>query len=494
MDSNERRSAVEKTWQLYINGRWVGAQSGQTFAVVNPATQDVLAQVPDGGPAEAHAAVEAAAGAFPGWARLPGIERGRLLTKTHQLMLERCDDLARLVTQENGKPLDEARKEVTFAAGYFSWFAEEARRMYGAIVPTPSPQHRLWVLKQPLGVVAAITPWNFPATMVTRKIAPALAAGCPVVLKPASATPLTALALAEILHEAGLPAGVVNVVVGKHSSPLAEVFIRHPQVRKIAFTGSTEVGKALMAQAAQQLKRVAFELGGNAPFVVFEDADLREAIEGAAAIKFMRVAGQSCICANRIYVQESMAAHFIPAFIDRVRTIKVGDGFQPGVEVGPLINEATLHKVESLVQDAVAKGAQVAIGGERLHTEALSKGWFYTPTVLLEVRDEMPVCQEEIFGPVAPVLTFRTEAELIARANATPFGLASYVYTQDYARILRLAEALEYGLVGVNDATGYTHEIPFGGFKESGLGREGGHEGLEEYLESKSIVLHMPQS
>jgi succinate-semialdehyde dehydrogenase / glutarate-semialdehyde dehydrogenase len=228
--------------------------------------------------------------------------------------------------------------------------------------------------------------------------------------------------------------------------------------------------------------------------VVFEDADLREAIEGAAAIKFMRVAGQSCICANCIYVQESMAAHFIPAFIDRVRTIKVGDGFQPGVEVGPLINEATLHKVERLVQDAVAKGAQVAIGGERLHTEALSKGWFYTPTVLLEVRDEMPVCQEEIFGPVAPVLTFRTEAELIARANATPFGLASYVYTQDYARILRLAEALEYGLVGVNDATGYTHEIPFGGFKESGLGREGGHEGLEEYLESKSIVLHMPQS
>jgi succinate-semialdehyde dehydrogenase/glutarate-semialdehyde dehydrogenase len=356
------------------------------------------------------------------------------------------------------------------------------------------PHKRLWVLKQPLGVVAAITPWNFPATMVTRKIAPALAAGCPVVLKPASATPLTALALAEILHEAGLPAGVVNVVVGKHSSPLAEVFVRHPQVRKIAFTGSTEVGKALMAQAAPQLKRVAFELGGNAPFVVFEDADLHEAIEGAAAIKFMRVAGQSCICANRIYVQESIAARFIPAFIERVRAITVGDGFQAGVEVGPLINEATLHKVERLVQDAVAQGAQVAVGGQRLRTGALSQGWFYAPTVLLDVRDEMPVCQEEIFGPVAPVLTFRTEAELIARANATTFGLASYVYTQDYARIIRLAEALEYGLVGVNDATGYTHEMPFGGFKESGLGREGGHEGLEEYLESKSIVLTMPQS
>jgi succinate-semialdehyde dehydrogenase / glutarate-semialdehyde dehydrogenase len=485
---------VEKTWQLYINGRWVGAQSGKTFDVMNPATQDVIAQVPDGGPAEAHAAVEAAASAFGSWARLPGVERGRLLAKTGQLMLERCDDLARLVTQENGKPFEEARTEVAFAAGYFRWFAEEARRVYGAIVPAPVSQKRLWVLKQPLGVVAAITPWNFPATMVTRKIAPALAAGCPVVLKPASATPLTALALAEILHEVGLPAGVVNVIVGKHSSPLAEVFVRQPQVRKIAFTGSTEVGKALMAQAAQQLKRVAFELGGNAPLVVFEDADLREAIEGAAAIKFMRVAGQSCICANRLYVQESIAARFIPAFIDRVQAIKVGDGLQPGVEVGPLINEATLDKVERLVQDAVAKGAQVAVGGQRLRTGALSQGWFYAPTVLLDVRDEMPVCQEEIFGPVAPVLTFRTEAELIARANATTFGLASYIYTQEYARIIRLAEALEYGLVGVNDATGYTHEIPFGGFKESGLGREGGHEGLEEYLESKSIVLNMPQS
>ena len=329
--------------------------------------------MPDGGPAEAHAAVEAAAGAFLGWSRLPGMERGQLLAHAHQLMMERGDDLARLVTQENGKPLEEARKEVAFAAGYFHWFAEEARRVYGAIVPAPSPQHRLWVLKQPLGVVAAITPWNFPATMVTRKIAPALAAGCPVVLKPASATPLTALALAEILHEAGLPAGVINVVVGQHSSPLAEVFVRQPQVRKIAFTGSTEVGKALMAQAAQQLKRVAFELGGNAPFVVCEDADLREAIEGAAAIKFMRVAGQSCICANRIYVQESIAAHFIPAFIDRVRAIKVGEGFQPGVEVGPLINEATLHKVESLVQDAVAKGAQVAVGGQRLRTRRVDE-------------------------------------------------------------------------------------------------------------------------
>src|SRR5919204_2671122 len=462
--------------------------------VTDPATGEVLADLPEASREDVWRAIDQAATAFPKWAHTPAIDRGRILRRIYDLMTERRETLARLVTQENGKPLDEAKREVAFATGYFSWFAEEARRVHGEIVSPPVADKRLWVMKQPMGVVGAITPWNFPATMVTRKIAPALAAGCTVVLKPASATPLSALALAEILHEVGLPAGVVNVIVGKHSSPFAEVFVRQPQARKIAFTGSTEVGKALMAHAAQQLKRVAFELGGNAPLVVCEDADLREAIEGAAAIKFMRVAGQSCICANRLYVQESIAARFIPAFIDRVRAIKVGDGLQPGVEVGPLINEATLDKVERLVQDAVATGAQVAVGGQRLRTGALRQGWFYAHTVLLEVRDDMPVCQEEIFGPVAPVLTFRTEAELIARANATPFGLASYIYTQNYARIIRLAEALEYGLVGVNDATGYTHEIPFGGFKESGLGREGGHEGLEEYLESKSIVLNMPQS
>jgi succinate-semialdehyde dehydrogenase/glutarate-semialdehyde dehydrogenase len=481
-----------KTWQLYINGQWVGTASGRTFEVANPATREPLANVPDGGPDEARAAVDAAAAAFPTWSKLPGIDRGRILHRAYQLMTERRDELARLVTQENGKPFEEARKEVAFAAGYLSWFAEEARRTYGEIVPSPFPNKRLWVIKQPLGVVAAITPWNFPATMVTRKIAPALAAGCPVVLKPASATPLTALALAEILHEAGLPPGVFNVVVGKRSSPLAEEFLRHPKVRKIAFTGSTEVGKELMAKASNQLKHVSFELGGNAPFVVFDDANLKEAVEGAAAIKFMRVAGQSCICANRIYVQEGIAPRFIPAFVERVKAIKVGEGFEPGVEVGPLINEETLHKVDSLVQDAVAKGAEVAAGGARLTSGALAKGFFYPPTVLLKVKEEMPVCQEEIFGPVAPVLTFRSEEELIARANDTTFGLASYFYTNDYARIIRISEALEYGLVGVNDAAGYTHEIPFGGYKESGLGREGGKQGMDEYLETKSIVINLP--
>jgi succinate-semialdehyde dehydrogenase / glutarate-semialdehyde dehydrogenase len=464
---------AENTRKLYIGGQWVGAKSGQTFEVVNPATREPIASVADGGPDEARAAVDAAAVAFTTWSKLPGIERGRVLGKTYQRMMERCDDLARLVTQENGKPYEEARKEVTFAAGYFSWFAEEARRVYGEIVPSPYTNKRLWVIKQPLGVVAAITPWNFPSTMVTRKIAPALAAGCPVVLKPASATPLTALALAEVVHEAGLPAGVFNVVVGKRSSPLAEEFLRHPKVRK------------------NQLKRVSFELGGNAPFVVFDDANLKEAVEGAAAIKFMRVAGQSCICANRIYVQEGIAPRFIPAFVERVKAIKVGEGFQPGMEVGPLINEETLDKVDSLVRDAVAKGAKVAAGGERLTTGALAKGFFYAPTVLLDVKEGMPVCQEEIFGPVAPVLTFRTEEELIERANDTIFGLASYFYTNDYARIIRVSEALDYGLVGVNDAAGYTHEIPFGGYKESGVGREGGKEGMDEYMEVKSIVVNM---
>jgi succinate-semialdehyde dehydrogenase/glutarate-semialdehyde dehydrogenase len=482
---------ADKTWKLYIGGQWVGAESGRTFDVANPATREALASVPDGGPPEARSAIDAASAAFTTWSKLPGIERGRVLGRTFQLMNERRDDLARLVTQENGKPFEEARKEVSFAAGYFSWFAEEARRVYGEIVPSPFGNKRLWVIKQPLGVVAAITPWNFPATMVTRKIAPALAAGCPVVLKPASATPLTALALAEILHDAGLPAGVFNVVVGRRSAPLAEEFLRDPRVRKIAFTGSTEVGKELMAKAANQLKRLSFELGGNAPFVVFDDANFTAAVEGAAAIKFMRVGGQSCICANRIYVQEGIASRFIPAFIERVKAIKVGEGFQEGVEVGPLINEETLTKVDSLVRDAVAKGARVAAGGGRLTDGPMARGFFYAPTVLLDVREDMPVCQEEIFGPVAPVLTFRTEEEIIERANDTTYGLASYFYSNDYARIVRVAEALEYGLVGVNDAGGYTHEIPFGGYKESGLGREGGKEGMDEYMEVKSIVVNL---
>jgi succinate-semialdehyde dehydrogenase/glutarate-semialdehyde dehydrogenase len=347
------------------------------------------------------------------------------------------------------------------------------------------------VLHQPIGVVAAITPWNFPATMVTRKIAPALAAGCVVVLKPPSATPLTALAPARICETAGLPAGVFNVVTGKSSGVIGQVFLDHSAVRKIAFTGSTEVGKRVMAGASAQLKRVSFELGGNAPFIVFDDADLAAAADGAVRIKFLRVAGQSCICANRVYVQESIAPKFIPMFIERVNALKVAPGFEPGAQIGPLINSEILEKVEDLVQNAVKDGARVTAGGKRLTNGVYSKGLYYAPTVLTQVAEEMAVAREEIFGPVAPVMTFTDEADVIARANNTTFGLASYFYTQDLRRAIRVAEALEYGLVGVNDPTGYTHEIPFGGFKESGLGREGGRQGIEEYMEVKSISIGM---
>ncbi len=482
-------SLVGERSRMYVGGAWVNATGGQTMRVTNPATGEALADLPDAGREDVWQAVDAAATAFRTWSSRPAIERGAVLHRVYEVMTERRDDLARLVTQENGKPFEEARREVAFATGYFSWFAEEARRVYGEIVPSPVPGKRLWVTKHPIGVVAAITPWNFPATMVTRKIAPALAAGCAVVLKPASATPLTALALARICEEAGLPSGVFNVVTGKRSGEIGQAFLDHPAVRKIAFTGSTDVGKHLMAGASAQLKRVSFELGGNAPFIVFDDADLEAAAEGAVAIKFLRVAGQSCICANRIYVQESVADRFIPTFIARVKALKVAPGFEPGAQIGPLINGEILDKVDGLVRSAVDDGAGVAAGGQRLADGALSKGLFYAPTVLTHVREEMAVAREEIFGPVAPVMTFRDESEAIERANATTFGLAAYFYTRDLRRAIRVGEALEYGMVGVNDSTGYTHEIPFGGFKESGLGREGGHQGIEEYMEVKSISI-----
>ena len=482
-------SVVGERSRMYVGGTWVASATGQTMRVTNPATGEALAELPDAGREDVWRAVDEAAKAFPKWAALPAMERGKILRRVYDLMTERRDDLAKLITEENGKPFEEARREVTFASGYFSWFAEEARRAYGEIVPPPVAGKRLWVVKQPIGVVAAITPWNFPATMVTRKIAPALAAGCTVVLKPASATPLTALALARICEEAGLPAGVFNVVTGKNSAAIGQVFLDHPAVRKIAFTGSTEVGKRLMAGASRQLKRVSFELGGNAPFIVFEDADLAAAADGAIGIKFLRVAGQSCICANRLYVQESIADRFMPAFVERVNALKVALGFESGAQIGPLINSEILNKVDGLVQNAVKDGAKVAAGGRRLTDGALGKGLFYAPTVLTNVREEMGVAREEIFGPVAPVMTFKDEAEVIARANATTFGLSAYFYTRDLGRAIRVAEALDYGMVGVNDPTGYTHEIPFGGFKESGLGREGGHQGIEEYMEVKSISI-----
>jgi succinate-semialdehyde dehydrogenase / glutarate-semialdehyde dehydrogenase len=478
-----------KDVSLFIDGRWIDGDKHATFEVRNPATSEPIAVVPDGGGEQARRAVDAAARAFPAWARLPALERGAVLLKARDILAGRIDALARLVTEENGKPLAEARGEVAFAMQYLPWFAEEARRVYGEIVPPPVSHKRLWVLHQPLGVVGAITPWNFPATMVLRKVAPALAAGCTVVLKPAKETPLTALEIARAFMEAGLPPGVFNVVVGRRPASIAEVFLTDSRVRKIAFTGSTDIGKQLMRAAADQLKRVAFELGGNAPFIVFDDADLDRAAENAVAIKYLRVGGQSCICANRIYVQRGIAEKFLLKFTEGARALRVGSGLEPGVQVGPLINAETLEKVEELVAEALAQGARALTGGRRLMEGTYARGHFYQPTVLTDAREEMRVVREEAFGPVAPVLTFDTDEEVIARANDTSYGLAAYVSSRDLRRIIRVSEALEYGLVCVNDATGYTHEIPFGGFKESGVGREGGRQGIHEYMEAKSVSL-----
>jgi succinate-semialdehyde dehydrogenase/glutarate-semialdehyde dehydrogenase len=477
--------------RMYINGEWVPAEGGATFDVRNPADGTVVAKVANGARPEIERAVMAAHSAFREWSQLAPKDRGRLLLRVQELMEERRDELARLVTLENGKPFEEAKKEVQFSLGYFGWFAEEARRLAGEWIPSPQPSKRYWVLHQPVGPVAAVTPWNFPATMVTRKIAPALAAGCTVVLKPASATPLTALAIAKIIEVAGLPPGVFNVLTTNRSQLVGAELLTHPLIRKIGFTGSTDVGKRIMETAAQQVKRLSFELGGNAPFIVFDDADFQAALDGAVAMKFLRVAGQSCICANRIYVQRGIAGRFIPAFIEAVKRLKVAPGFEPGAQIGPLINEETRAKVHSLVEDAVNRGANLVTGGHYLAGDPYANGFFYAPAVLLDVTDDMPIAQEEIFGPAAPILTFDTEEEVIRRANATRFGLAAYFYTRDMVRLIRVAEQLEYGLVGANDAAGYTHEIPFGGFKESGLGREGGHQGIEEYTEVKSVVVNL---
>ncbi|MFP6869864.1 MAG: NAD-dependent succinate-semialdehyde dehydrogenase [Nitrospinota bacterium] len=481
----------DEHYPMLIGGQWVEADDNGRFEVDDPATGETVATVADGGVAEMARAIDAAHAAFPGWSTTPGKERGAILRKIELGILDRVEEIGRLMVLENGKPFAEAKGEVGFSAGYFNWYAEEARRAYGETVPSPFANKRLWVQASPVGVVGAITPWNFPANMITRKIAPAMAAGCTVVLRPSSATPLTALAIAKACHEAGLPPGVLNVVTGKRSGPMAGELMKNPKVKKIGFTGSTDVGKILMEQAASQIKRITFELGGNAPFIVFDDADLDAAVEGAVGIKYLRVGGQSCICANRIYIQEGIADRFIPAFVEKVKVLKVGPGFELGMQVGPMISESARKGIHALVVDAKERGAEVLAGGDSLTEGALAKGYFYAPTVLLGVEDSWPVCQEEIFGPVAPIMTFKTEEELIPRANDTIFGLACYLYTRDMARVVRVTEQLDYGLIGVNDAAGYTHEIPFGGFKESGLGREGGKQGLAMYLEVKSVVLNL---
>jgi len=465
-----------------IDGAWV--DRGERFAVTDPATGLELAQVTNLGAADAEAALAAAARAWPAWRAKTAKERASVLMKWYQLLLQHADDLARIMTAEQGKPLAEAKGEVGYGASFIEWFAEEAKRVYGETVPTTDNNKRYLVLKQAMGVCAAITPWNFPIAMITRKVAPALAAGCPVVIKPAEQTPLSALAVAELAQRAGMPAGVLNVLTAdaERSIQIGNVLCASDTVRHLSFTGSTEVGRILMKQCAPTIKKLSLELGGNAPFIVFDDADLDSAVEGAMISKY-RNAGQTCVCANRLYVQAGVYDAFVEKLAAKVKAIQVGNGFEAGVTQGPLIDEAALAKVESHVADALAKGAKLLTGGQRIGER------FYAPTVLAQATGEMLCAREETFGPVAPVFRFETEAEVVALANDTEFGLASYFYSRDVGRIFRVGEALEYGMVGINTGLISTAEVPFGGVKQSGLGREGSHHGIDDYVEIKYLCL-----
>jgi succinate-semialdehyde dehydrogenase/glutarate-semialdehyde dehydrogenase len=469
--------------QCHIDGRWTDADSGATATILNPATGKPVGTVPVAGAAETRRAIDAAARAFPGWSRRTAKERAAVLRRWQELMLANQDDLARLMTAEQGKPLAEAKGEIAYAASFLEWFAEEARRIYGDVIPTFRADSRLLTLRQPVGVAAAITPWNFPAAMITRKVGPALAAGCTMIVKPAPQTPFSALALAELAQRAGVPAGVFSVVTGDAEAIGAEL-TSHPAVRALSFTGSTAVGKKLMAQCAGTVKKVSLELGGNAPFIVFDDADLDAAVQGAIASKF-RNTGQTCVCANRLYVQAGVYDAFAAKLVEAVRKLRVGDGLAGDTEQGPLIDARALAKVESHVADAVAQGAQVALGGRR---HALGTT-FYEPTVLTGVTTAMRVAREETFGPVAPLFRFDTEQEAVRLANDTEFGLAAYFYTRDLARSWRVQEALEYGIVGVNTGLASTEVAPFGGVKESGIGREGSKYGIDEYTEIKYVCV-----
>jgi succinate-semialdehyde dehydrogenase/glutarate-semialdehyde dehydrogenase len=465
-----------------INGQWVPGSS--RFAVTDPATGAHLADVANLGPAEAEVAIAAANAAWPAWKAKTAKERSIILRKWYDLLMANQDDLGRIMTAEQGKPLPEAKGEVAYGASFVEWFAEEAKRVNGETLPQFDNNRRLMVLKQPIGVCAAITPWNFPLAMITRKVAPALAAGCPVIIKPAELTPLTALAAAELAIRAGIPAGVLNMITADADNSIAvgKVLCASDVVRHISFTGSTEVGRILMAQSAPTVKKMSLELGGNAPFIVFEDADIDSAVEGAFASKY-RNAGQTCVCSNRIYVQEAVYEEFATKFAAKVKTAKVGNGFEDGVNQGPLIEPAALDKVERHVKDAIAKGGRVLTGGKRL------SGQFFEPTVIADATADMVCAKEETFGPFAPIFKFKTEQEAIDAANNTEFGLASYFYSRDVGRIFRVAEALEYGMVGINVGILATEHVPFGGVKQSGLGREGSHHGMDDYVEIKYLCL-----
>lgn len=489
MDANSPLEALENPGllrtQALINGEWVGGSA--TFAVNDPATGRELAQVPNLGRADADSAIAAAANALNAWRSKPAKERAAVLVRWQQLLVKHADDLARLMTAEQGKPLAEARGEVVYGASFLDWFAEEGKRVYGETIPTTDPTKRYLVIKQAVGVCAAITPWNFPLAMITRKVAPALAAGCTVIIKPAEATPLTALAAAELAQQAGMPAGVLNVLTAdsQQSIEIGQVLCESDVVRHLSFTGSTEVGRILMKQCAPSIKKLSLELGGNAPFIVFDDADLDSAVEGAIASKY-RNAGQTCVCANRIYVQAGIYDAFLEKFAAKVAALKTGNGFDAGINVGPLIDAAALEKVETHVADAIALGAKLLAGGKRIETAG---GNFFEPTLLADATPQMLCSREETFGPVAPIFKFQTEEDAIRLANSTEFGLASYFYSRDIGRIFRVGEALEYGMVGVNTGLISTAEVPFGGVKQSGLGREGGRQGIEDYVEVKYLCL-----
>lgn len=469
--------------QAYIDGAWLDADSGQTLKVNNPATNEIIGTVPKMGAAETRRAIEAADKALPAWRALTAKERASKLRRWYELMLENQDDLARMMTIEQGKPLTESKGEIVYAAAFFEWFAEEAKRVYGDVIPGHQPDKRLLVIKQPIGVTAAITPWNFPCAMITRKAGPALAAGCTMVLKPASQTPYSALALAELAERAGIPKGVFSVVTGSAGDVGGEL-TSNPIVRKLSFTGSTDIGRQLMAECAKDIKKVSLELGGNAPFIVFDDADLDAAVEGALISKY-RNNGQTCVCANRLYVQDGVYEAFVEKLKTAVNRLNIGNGLEQGITTGPLIDSKAVAKVEDHIADAVSKGARVIAGG-KLHTLG---GTFFEPTILIDVPRNALVSKEETFGPLAPVFRFKDEAEVIKLSNDTEFGLASYFYARDMSRVFRVAEALEFGMVGVNTGLISNELAPFGGVKASGLGREGSKYGIEDYLEIKYLCL-----
>jgi len=477
-----------KDEELLIGGRWVAAESGERFDVTNPATGETVGTVPDGSEEDVRAAIDAAADALEGWKSLAAIERARILRRSADVIRERKEEIAAVMTAEQGKPLAEATGEVDYAAGFLEWFGGEAERVYGQVVPAANAANRVLVLRQPVGVVAAITPWNFPAAMMTRKLGPAMAAGCTSVVKPASATPLTAALVLRAIEDAGAPPGVVNLVTSRSSGMVAETIFSDRRVRKVSFTGSTEVGKELIRLSAGQVKRLSLELGGHAPYLIFDDADLDAAVDGLIASKF-RNAGQTCVCANRTYVQTGVYDEFVERVAEKVTRMVVGPGDQPGVTIGPLIDERGVDKADLHVRDAVERGARLVTGGERLAEGEYARGSFYAPTVLEGVTPDMLISSEETFGPVAGISRFETEEEAIRFANDSVYGLCAYFHTRDYARLLRVAERLDYGIVGANSGIISAPNAPFGGVKESGYGREGGSVGIDEYLDVKYVLV-----